>query len=734
MRYWLSEVSQVFEMSDRQNKKQQRWAVLIGIEHYESALQSTAQWKPRHDDSGNEIQYGNLDGCVNDVLAVEKYLVSTIKIKRDRIKRLIAPTPRRSYISELPKDYLDPTYANIVDALKVPYGAKEGDLMYVHFSGHGGRATTIFDSNLKNSSLDEALVPVDITHGGKYLRDLELGMLLQDLETAGLIVTVVLDCCHSGGAVRGEDNSQLGSPRGIEGVYKSDAKRDQPTNFERIQDFGRDIVSPRRRNTSGVVVLAACLEAQLAREKREGRHSYGLLTHCLLNTLRNIHRARRISTQILYQRIRASVQDSNKYQMPYLVGSEGRFFFSKTLGSEIYPLSVISTSIDISKSVHDRFVRLEGGKLHGLKLHSRYAILPYGFNFGKGFQKKDVLAQVRVWKMTDGEAQAQVEEMDDTRWKKIIIGCPAILQELPECEKFTVAFVSHDNKRSTIGALEEAWDKHEGDKTWLSLCSHDSVDALFVVAVDADKNLKIRDAPGNFNITPWDDLQPLPHTSMPELLRQLEHIARFSVIKELGILPGSRLSRLASVRVRNAASGKTGYYGQTIPPAQLTELEDEPYEHAYEVEAETGFSITVKNESQRPLGCVILDCGSDFSIERVYPVERKFQTLEVGQEITTTLAMAISGRQLKSAKAGKAVVDTLKVMVCHPEMIMDSLQLPGLFEAPDRAGQISSLDGLRRLLRELDMTRPAYVVRDCATESDNWETTDIKMSIRPSTH
>lgn len=719
---------------DRQNKKQQKWAVLIGIEHYEPAPRHRANWKPRHDDSGYEIQYSNLHGCVNDVLAVEKYLVGTIKIKRDRIKRLIAPTPDRSYISELPKNITDPTYANIINALKVPAGAKEGDLMYIHFSGHGGRATTIFDSSLKNSNLDEALVPVDIACGGNYIRDLELGMLLQDLETAGLIVTVVLDCCHSGGAVRGEDNPQLGSPRGIEGVYKSEAKRDKPADFERIQEFGRDIVSPRRRNTSGVVVLAACLEAQLAREKRDGRHSYGLLTHCLLSTLRNIHRARRISTQTLYQRIRASVKDSNRYQMPYLVGSEGRFFFSQTLGSKIYPLSVISTSTDISKSVHDRFVRLEGGKLHGVKLQSQYAILPYGFNFGKGFQEKDVLARVRLCRITDGEAQAQVEEMDDKRWKKIILGCPAILQELPDCEKFTVAFVSHDNKRSTIDALEEAWDKHEGDKTWLSLCSNDSRDASFIVLVDANKNLKIRRAPGNFTTTPWDDLQPLSYTGMPELLRQLEHIARFSVIKELGILPGSRLSRLASVKVRPAASGKTGYHGQTIPPAQLTKLEDEAYEHAYDVETETGFSITIKNESQRPLGCVILDCGADFSVERIYPVERKFQTLEVGQEITTTLAMAISERQLKSAKAGRAVIDTLKVMVCHPEMVMDSLQLPGLFDAPDRAGQISSLDGLRRLLRELDMTRPAYVVRDCTTETDNWETTDIKMRIRPSEH
>lgn len=731
-------------MSDQENKKQQKWAVLIGIEHYGTSRRRpwSRKKKPRYDGSGNEIRYSSLNGCVNDVLAMEEYLVDTIKIEPDKIKRLIAPTPNRRYISKLPKDYIKPTYSNIIHALKKPDGAKQGDLMYIHFSGHGGRATTIFDSSLKSSGLDEALVPVDINHGGKYLRDLELGMLLQDLENAGLTVTVVLDCCHSGGAVRGGHNSDLGDPRGVIGVYKSELRRDKPKNFKHIQAFGRGIMLPRRRNTSGIVVLAACLEAQLAREKVDGHHTYGLLIYCLLDTLKNIHRD--ISTQTLYQRIRASVQNSNQHQMPYLVGSEGRFFFSETLGYKLCPLSITSTSTDISKSVHDRSVRLGGGKLHGVKMQSRYDILPYGFNFIQGFEKSDVLAQVRVWSVTDGDSQALVEVMNDARWKQITVGCPAILQELPDCEKFTVGFViDHDTEGCRIEDLEKSWREQEGNKTWLSLRnlrSHDNraADASFIVAVDANENFEIRHAPGNFNETHWDDLEPLPvhlNTSMPELLRRLEHIARFTVIKELGILPGAPLSRLVSVRIRNAASSREGRHGWMIPPAGLTDLRDEACEHFYQVEEGTAFTITVKNQSQRPLGCVILDCASDFSVERVYPEERPFQTLEVDQEITTTLEMGIARSQLRSARASNwDVIDTLKVVVCHPEMDMDSLRLPGLFQeaSSDRAGQISSLDGLRELLRDLDITRPAYVVRDCTTESDNWETTDIKIRIRPS--
>lgn len=727
--------SQVFEMSGQENK-QQKWAVLIGIEHYGTAQQPLAN--PRYDCLGNEIRYSSLKGCVNDVLAVEEYLVDTIKIEPDKIKRLIAPTPNRRYISELPKEYLEPTYANIIRSLQKPDGAKQGDLMYIHFSGHGGRATTIFDRSLKPSGLDEALVPTDIACGGKYVRDLELGMLLQNLENAGLTVTVVLDCCHSGGAVRGEHNSQLGDPRSIMEVYRSEPKLDKPRSFKRIQKFGRGVMLPRPRNASGAVVLAACLETQLAREKVYGHHTYGLLTYCLLDTLKNIHRD--ISTETLYHRIRASVQNSNQHQMPYLVGSEGRFFFSEALGYKICPLSIVSTSVDISKSVHDRFVRLGGGELHGVKMQSRYAILPYGFNFVQGFDKSDVLAQVRVWSVTDGESEALVEAMDDARYKQVTVGCPAILQELPDCEKFTVSFVGkHDTEGCRIEDLEKSWHEQEGNKTWLSLRSHDEA-ASFVVAVDADENFEIRHAPGNFKDTPWDNLEPLPvHTSMPELLRQLEHIARFTVIKELGTLPGAALprKRLVSVEVCKAASDKPGPYGRRIPPTELTMLGGQAYEHAYEVEERTNFTITVKNQSPRPLGCVILNCASDFSVDRVFPMNEPFRTLEVNQPkpTWTMLSMAISKNQLDSAKAGKAVIDTLKVVVCCPEMGMNSLRLPGLFEASSgRAGQISSLNGLRELLRDLDMTRPAHVVRDCTTEFDNWETTDIKMRIRPSEH
>lgn len=76
--------------------------------------------------------------------------------------------------------------------------------MYIHYSGHGGRATTTFPDLKGKEGIDEALVPTDIGNSeARYVRDVEIAPLLKAMVDKGLIVTVVFDSCHSGGATRG---------------------------------------------------------------------------------------------------------------------------------------------------------------------------------------------------------------------------------------------------------------------------------------------------------------------------------------------------------------------------------------------------------------------------------------------------------------------------------------------------------------------------------------------------
>lgn len=126
--------------------------------------------------------------------------------------------------------------------------AEAGDLVYIHYSGHGAQATTVFPTLKGDAGLDEALVPTDInTDTGKYVRDIELSLYLKMVDK-GLIVTVVLDCYHSASATRSSGRVGL---RGIPQTYRS-ITQDFPTDDFIHQVHSRGIGTPRNYKESRV--------------------------------------------------------------------------------------------------------------------------------------------------------------------------------------------------------------------------------------------------------------------------------------------------------------------------------------------------------------------------------------------------------------------------------------------------------------------------------------------------
>ncbi|KAL8312992.1 hypothetical protein RB593_001622 [Gaeumannomyces tritici] len=228
---------------------------------------------------------------------------------------------------------LDPTYENIVRVLAdVPNYAKENDLVYIHYSGHGGQASTVFAKLKKNNDdIDHSLLPPDIALVRKYLRDVELGALLQDIVEVGVVLTVVLDCCHSGGAIRGEDDDDdiLEGVRGDDQVYQSNPGEDLPPSKASIEHWG---------NT------AQWMEVPngLVRDGTVSRH--GRLTFWLLDTVRTSPRS--LSSAAIYDRVCAKTQNSVPDQTPYLVGDHYRFFFGPKHQSQVYAVPVKTVSID----------------------------------------------------------------------------------------------------------------------------------------------------------------------------------------------------------------------------------------------------------------------------------------------------------------------------------------------------------------------------------------------------
>ncbi len=172
------------------NAESQFYALLIGIDYYES-----------------NPYYDSLMGAVKDIDLVHTYLRNTLKIPQEQITKLISPLEQESKLQVTrgtEQEIILPTYKNIIKAFdELTQKATTGDIIYIHYSGHGGRAKTLFPE-IKPDKQDEGIVPRDIGESGQYLRDVEIATLLKRMTDKGLIVSVVFDSCHSGGATRGD--------------------------------------------------------------------------------------------------------------------------------------------------------------------------------------------------------------------------------------------------------------------------------------------------------------------------------------------------------------------------------------------------------------------------------------------------------------------------------------------------------------------------------------------------
>lgn len=148
----------------------------------------------------------------------------------------------------------------------------------------------------------------------------------------------------------------------------------------------------------------------------------------------------------------------------------------------------------------------------------------------------------------------------------------------------------------------------------------------------------------------------------------------------------------------------------------------------YQSEEKTLFQFLVKNYSSRSLGCVVVDCASDCSIERVFPPDEPFYSLKPGEERIFDLVAIITRGQRASAidDPPTAIVDTFKVFMCYPRTVIDSLELPGLLsQGRNNPAEIE----LTELLINLDATRLGFSPK--ATAVNWWIIEDVKVRIMP---
>ena len=130
-----------------------------------------------------------LRGCINDVKNIKQFVVENFGFRTDaeHMRTLVDDDDDSSNL---------PTRANMLAAMKwLVQGAQSGDSLFLHYSGHGGSQRDTDGDEV--DGMDETLIPVDYETSGQIVDD-DLHALLVAGLPAGVRLTAIMDCCHSG--------------------------------------------------------------------------------------------------------------------------------------------------------------------------------------------------------------------------------------------------------------------------------------------------------------------------------------------------------------------------------------------------------------------------------------------------------------------------------------------------------------------------------------------------------
>jgi hypothetical protein len=264
--------------------------------------------------------------------------------------------------------------------------------------------------------LQKAIVPLDIACGGKYLFDFEITSLLDKMVKAGLAVTVVLDCCHSGDAGRNHCGGQS-SFRGIsqidatenaqidaieDGVHRATVIQ-VPENlsapagsYEPNAERGKRVNS---WNPQGYELLAACRVNERAYERRyENGQWHGVLTYNLLDSLKT--GCANLTHGMLHRRLVAMVHGFSNDQTPFFKGDSQRYIFSRNRLDSQYP-SITVKKLDGSYTI------LDAGSAQGIQVNNEYTIYPWD---ASDFSDSNRSSRVHVTEVYSLESKAVLME------------------------------------------------------------------------------------------------------------------------------------------------------------------------------------------------------------------------------------------------------------------------------------------------------------------------------------
>ena len=702
-------------------------AILIGIDFY----------FPNSLPDGSS--YGNLGGCVNDIIRVENFLTERLGMKSDNIIKLTTSNPDEFDEKPIESSEKWPTYDNMVKAFKhVTESANSGDQVCIYYSGHGGRAKTSYPQIKGKDGIDEGLVPTDIGNlESNYLRDIEIAHLLKKMVDKGLIVTMFLDSCHSGGSTRGPVKAAV---RGLSTIDTTNRPKESlvASNDELMSTWSElsKTERPTTRNITrtsgwlpearGYTLLAACRQHESALEDQFPEIRSGVLTYYLLESLYS-QRRNGINYKMLYDIVIAKVHSRYSSQTPVLEGETDRMVF----GSDYLETESGANVIEVIDSEQ---IKLNAGITQGVGKDAQFVIYPSNSIYLKASER---LAIVKVSSVGASNCTAKItEQFVDNR--SIKEGDKALLTNIGSIEKKRKVVLVNQEKDSLPSMEQKKY--FDNVKLAISSASKGFVELVemnggkenipttidYQIAINSKGEYEIWDAAGISipNLNP--PIRVTESNSAERVVSRLVHLARYNHVQQLNNYDDPLSSTDKKLIV------KLFQYQDNFESKNDSEMKPiESIGNVTTLKSEEEVVARIYNNSQQPLNITALDLQPDWGISQIIPDENKgdFETLEPGKHRDFPFQTGLP----EGYKEGK---DTIKIFATVKPTQFRWLLLPPLDQPITRSavmrgkGPKNSLEELfanlsedgpsTKGLKPLDKTKSANV---------EWMTTQLEILI-----
>ena len=227
-------------------------ALLVGINEYD---RDSSGWIP-------------LKGCVTDINLQKELLINCFGFQAGDILTLSDGAATRQNILTAFEEHLIAQ-------------AKPGDVVVFHYSGHGSRV----EDKDSEDGFNGTIVPVDSINNGKdEVKDImgrTLFLLTSALKTEN--VTMVLDCCYSGGTTRG--NFRVRSRSGENLAVIAAEKEYQQQWLAKLNLSPQEFKQRRQQGIAKGVAITSAQKNQLAVDVSFDGFAAGVFTYAMTQYL-----------------------------------------------------------------------------------------------------------------------------------------------------------------------------------------------------------------------------------------------------------------------------------------------------------------------------------------------------------------------------------------------------------------------------------------------------------------